>query len=505
MKPWRIVQITSLLWFLGFFLFLAPHPLGALTINEKWNLLSNKCSTIPSSVFSPNSINSVWKWQGNKWAVYLPGQDTSGYANQKGFYVLTNIEPGEGFWVNAKSQTSIPDCPESSMVEDGILSLSEKWNLKGTRSLNKVYVDQLFEDPSKFESVWSWDTAKQSWRVFLPGGDTEQYASFKGFEVLTEIKPYEGFWVNSKTNATLDTAEAFLKETDALQALDGTFLSVSGSALFGGSPFDVVDLAEDTTGLKSFNLVPPLSGPLGGLLQSLLEEYIQTPKGLYAGLTFSEQCQSGSINFSVSWNGPDQPNSVYDIQNLDMKVTMNQCYMDGILMNGKMTIYIPGNYGYATSANVTMNNINIKANLKNEEVAINIPMLTISYSNIYESYNSLSFNATIKGATFVKEGNSDWVRVVYDDYKMNFAMSYNGSLTISVNGKMHSDLVNGKVFIQTINPLNIDSNGNLLSAKLKLSFRNNNILYNCSNNNCDTYYNDKYIGKYKDLDIGKYF
>ncbi|MFN3535668.1 MAG: hypothetical protein ACK4WB_09800, partial [Desulfatiglandales bacterium] len=312
--------------------------------------------------------------------------------------------------------------------------------------------------------------------VFLPGGNTEQYAYLKGFEVLAEIKPYEGFWVNSKASTTLDTAEAFLKETDALQALDGTFLSASGSKLFGGSPFDVLDLAEDTTGLKSFNLAPPLPGPLAGLPKSILAEYIQTPKGLYATLTFYEQCGSGSINFSASWDGPDEPKSVYEIQNLNMKVTLNQCYMDGVLMNGMMTIYIPGNYGYVTQGAVTMSNFTMKANLENYQIMLDVPMLLIDYKNISSSSNSLAFDATMNGALSAKIGNSDSVRVKYDDYKINFSYSYNGSLSLSLNGKLYSDLTNGRVTIETISPLKLDSYGNLLSAKLKLNFRNNNIL-----------------------------
>lgn len=39
-------------------------------------------------------------------AVYLPGQDDGGteYAQSKGFSVLENINPGEGFWINATQQ-----------------------------------------------------------------------------------------------------------------------------------------------------------------------------------------------------------------------------------------------------------------------------------------------------------------------------------------------------------------------------------------------------------------
>jgi len=45
-------------------------------------------------------IISLWKWQDNNWAVYLPNQDTKKYADSKGFGVIDSINVGEGFWVN---------------------------------------------------------------------------------------------------------------------------------------------------------------------------------------------------------------------------------------------------------------------------------------------------------------------------------------------------------------------------------------------------------------------
>ena len=47
-------------------------------------------------------IISLWKWAGDTWAVYLPGEDDGGvaYADSKGFDLLSTVNPGEGFWVN---------------------------------------------------------------------------------------------------------------------------------------------------------------------------------------------------------------------------------------------------------------------------------------------------------------------------------------------------------------------------------------------------------------------
>jgi hypothetical protein len=49
------------------------------------------------------TVTSVWKWSNNGWFVTLPGKTDLGqdYANSKGFTLLTVVNPGEGFWVNA--------------------------------------------------------------------------------------------------------------------------------------------------------------------------------------------------------------------------------------------------------------------------------------------------------------------------------------------------------------------------------------------------------------------
>ena len=71
-----------------------------------WNLVGLKGDqgkTIDDLISgNESSIASVWKWENSSWAVYLPGEDDGGaaYAQSKGFALLTDIEPGEGFWVN---------------------------------------------------------------------------------------------------------------------------------------------------------------------------------------------------------------------------------------------------------------------------------------------------------------------------------------------------------------------------------------------------------------------
>ncbi|RLB89871.1 MAG: hypothetical protein DRH26_10720, partial [Deltaproteobacteria bacterium] len=86
---------------------------GSLTLTSGWNLVglkSDQGKTVTALISgNQGNIASVWKWKSGGWAVYLPGEDDGGadYADSKGFTVLSNIEPGEGCWVNATQQTTL--------------------------------------------------------------------------------------------------------------------------------------------------------------------------------------------------------------------------------------------------------------------------------------------------------------------------------------------------------------------------------------------------------------
>jgi len=88
----------------------------SIPIKPGWNLVGLKTDQTISVVKliegNEDKIMSLWKWKDNTWAVYLPvyGQDTTEqYAQSKGFEVLTKINPGEGFWINAKESIELKD------------------------------------------------------------------------------------------------------------------------------------------------------------------------------------------------------------------------------------------------------------------------------------------------------------------------------------------------------------------------------------------------------------
>ncbi len=197
-----------LLIFLPFSLFLISSVFGMefkIQVITGWNLVSLPVQPSDSSITSiisghEDDIASVWKWKQGNWAVYIPSfsSDTlDQYAKQKGFYILEDINAGEGFWINSNNGFTIS--VSGKYPEDPSLNLSMGWNLVGLKE-NKTDVDieTIFKKISdKIKSVWKWKD--NTWAVFLftQPEILDAYVNAKGFTVLSNISAGEGFWVNA--------------------------------------------------------------------------------------------------------------------------------------------------------------------------------------------------------------------------------------------------------------------------------------------------------------------
>ncbi|MCF8086657.1 MAG: Ig-like domain-containing protein [Desulfotignum sp.] len=168
-----------------------------LPLAAGWNLLGTRTSVTVADTFADTAAYaSIWKWDAGSWAVYLPGEVEPGsYAAGKGFAGLTTIEPGEGFWVNSLQAGSVT---LSGTPASGPLQLTPGWNLVALKDSQETTVAALLSGKTDaVASLWKWQDG--GWAVFLPGENDlgAAYAASKGFALLEEITPGEGFWVNA--------------------------------------------------------------------------------------------------------------------------------------------------------------------------------------------------------------------------------------------------------------------------------------------------------------------
>ena len=96
-------------------------------LKKGWNLKGSPCS-MNMSVFNNQDISTVWKWEGGKWAVWSPDPKIMNIIQFYGLDVINSIEPLDGFWINAKNDTTLEFCSqggESSSSSEAKTSLKK--------------------------------------------------------------------------------------------------------------------------------------------------------------------------------------------------------------------------------------------------------------------------------------------------------------------------------------------------------------------------------------------
>jgi hypothetical protein len=157
-----------------------------LPLQSGWNLISVPLSAAersPDKIFSGinGSYEAVYSFDGTNYQDYVPGV-TGGS--------LTSIEPGRGYWIYMTKPASLEIT--GSAATSGV-QLKTGWNLVGYNSTgSKAVAEALSSISGKFDAVYSFDTASNSYRAYVPGeaGD------------LTTLEAGRGYWIYVNADAT---------------------------------------------------------------------------------------------------------------------------------------------------------------------------------------------------------------------------------------------------------------------------------------------------------------
>jgi hypothetical protein len=191
-----------------------------LNVAQGWNLLGNSLNQPMSvaTVFAdPMIVTTVWKWDvtASGWQFYAPSMDATSlqaYTKSKGYGLLSAINPGEGYWVNAKTAGSLGAQPGS------LFSLTAKnlmlgWNLVATGDdVSPSFLNSSLSDippsagttPLNLTTLWAWNNPLSRWYFYSPlldsNGGLANYIASKGYLDFTQqgktLGNGTGFWVN---------------------------------------------------------------------------------------------------------------------------------------------------------------------------------------------------------------------------------------------------------------------------------------------------------------------
>ena len=191
-----------------------------INLTPGWNLFGNsqRKPMVVTDLFSdPAKVTTVWKWDAvtKAWQFYAPLMDAATlqtHAAGKGYGVLSVINPGEGYWVNAKVSASvgIQTGLAFNLVDANLVS---GWNLAATGNdvIPSVFNLSLSLSPPaagvmpiNLTSLWAWDNALSKWYFYAPSleksGELTAYIAGKDYLDFTQhnktLGNGAGFWVN---------------------------------------------------------------------------------------------------------------------------------------------------------------------------------------------------------------------------------------------------------------------------------------------------------------------
>jgi hypothetical protein len=129
--------------------------------------------------------------------------DLAAYAASKSYDVLSTVNGGEGFWVNAKAAFTAPLPSGTPISSTSFQSMASGWNLIAIGD-NKTpsQFNTLVGVAAPLTTIWAWDGVQTNWYFYAPSlvnaGTQAAYIASKGYLDFGAkvLDPTMGFWVN---------------------------------------------------------------------------------------------------------------------------------------------------------------------------------------------------------------------------------------------------------------------------------------------------------------------
>ena len=208
------------------YLLVGSNLLPVTNIAMGWNLIGNSVNApldVAATLGDATKVTTVWKWipATSKWAFYAPSMtapNLAAYAASKNYDVLTTINGGEGFWVNAK-QPFTAQLPAGTAIttnnfQDQLISpnrLPMGWSLisTGDNPTPSAFNQALGVTPPaqgviplNITTLWTWDSGLSKWYFYAPSLDSNgtlaSYITSKNYLNFgtNTLASTTGFWVN---------------------------------------------------------------------------------------------------------------------------------------------------------------------------------------------------------------------------------------------------------------------------------------------------------------------
>jgi hypothetical protein len=361
---------------------------ASLNLLKGWNLLGNATDqSLPvSAAFADAAVvTTVWKWDAKKlsWQFYTPTMsdaELQTYIGSKGYGALTVINPGDGFWVNAKNPTTVA-AMTGAAVSLGAAQLVTGWNLISTgdkvtpAAFNLSLTDPLTAPPTagvvpiNLTTLWAWDNPLSKWYFYAPNLEAQ------GGTVLTDYITSKGYLDFTAGSKTLGAGAGFWVNVPAPSAPTPVPLAgaegVYGGALTGSasSAFQMLVLENGEYWAMYGTQYPTMFG-VSGFIQgsgaatngnftsSNLKDYGYTPAAggtVNASYSTTSKTMAGTIAITagtVSFTGGPVAGSLYDYNAAASLTTLTGPWSTTSVSGEIIDLTVAANGAFTASSNL---------------------------------------------------------------------------------------------------------------------------------------------------------
>ncbi|MGE4295384.1 MAG: choice-of-anchor D domain-containing protein [Campylobacterales bacterium] len=139
-------------------------------------------------------FNAVWVMREGQWHALAGNATLQAVLNGMGIPQIAGIEPGEGFWIQAKSAFNLSYVDAGSyslLTQNRLTAAGAGWHLLGSGS--DITPAQVVSAQPNAQIIWGFQSGQ--WRVFSPSAATQSHYTDRGVSVLTNIAQGDGLWV----------------------------------------------------------------------------------------------------------------------------------------------------------------------------------------------------------------------------------------------------------------------------------------------------------------------
>ena len=162
-----------------------------------WNLAAVPYSrNLSGTDFSDKAahIHTVWAWQGGQWRAWAADTALQTRLEGLGYLRLNSVEPGEGFWLHARSGFSAnyyENDPYDLLSHSRLLEAGSGWHLLGSGS--SLTPEEVVSVRGGIQVIWGYSEGQ--WRIYAPDSATMDRFIANGVAPLEVIEKGQGLWL----------------------------------------------------------------------------------------------------------------------------------------------------------------------------------------------------------------------------------------------------------------------------------------------------------------------